>query len=136
MRAKPQAKKRVSKAVTLARPGDPLVTSDGEVIHPDPIDAKEEHAKAKQHRVDVRSFRPTVRRAIRDMPAQGDQLKAVSCVMVCTIAGMTDRDIASFLNVETALIERVKTSTAYTQIFEWIKDQFINANSEMIQARI
>lgn len=135
LRPSSSSKRRDLQSRALARPGDPFVLPDGKVIQADGT-AKEQHEKANAYKVTPAAFKPQNRRALRDMPANGNPLKAIACVLVFSVMGMSDRDIASELGIDDEQVRRVRTHSAYEDCFNVVLGEFINANSNVLQSRI
>lgn len=110
----------------LARAGDPYVTPSGEIIEPDGVEGKELKAK----------FKPSKRRTMKEMPAPPQILNAVACVFLYTLMGVGEREIAESLKITAKEVRDVRKMPAYTECFDAIANEFINANSELIGARI
>lgn len=121
-----------SLAKPLARVGDPLVLADGRVIEPIPAGGvKVEKVDARPH-----DYKATKRRNIADLSAKPAVLNGIGVVLVYTLLGVGDREIAEALRIHVNKVKEVRKHPTYTEIFSLIQDEYINANSELIQARI
>jgi hypothetical protein len=114
----------------LARPGDPLVRPNGDVIQPfqDPVRVDD---TIKPH-----EFKPLTRRSIKDLPATGSIMSGIAVVFTYTLLGLSNREIAEMLNITVQEVEQIQAHSAYAVTFEAVLAEFINSNSDMIQSRI
>lgn len=127
------ANKAKAKKAVLARPGDPYVLSDGTKIPPSrPRIEVEDDTK----QITVAEFRPRDQRSVRDLPATPSVVSGIACVLVYSILGLGNRDIADAMNCSLDAVERAKEHESYEEIFGLIRDEIINANSENIMSRI
>lgn len=120
------------KKLSLPRPGDPLVLSDGRVIQPERLAA---HPSPPPTLLPS-EFRPNVQRSVKDLPVPAASMNGIACVLVYTIMGLGDREIADAMNVSPETVVKAKESQAYEDAFKSMADAFISANSELIHARI
>lgn len=120
-------------ARTLARPGDPYVMPDGRQIQPegDRIDVV-----SNQSKLDVKSFKASRRRVLKELPAQPSVLNAIGCAVMYSILGIADREIAQALNCKASELQNIKSHPAYGECFGALVSEFINANSDLIHSRI
>lgn len=117
----------------LARVGDPYVTLAGNIIQPEriPVDVEED-----QPQLTEKSFKPSQRRALKELPAAVNILNAVACVFLYTVLGIGDREIAAALKTTLADVKQIREHPAYTECFNSIVSEFISANSDLIHSRI
>lgn len=134
-RKKP-TKKPVSKPKSkeLARPGDPFVAPDKSVISPEPISRTP--AADVNTAIDPATFRPNARRTLKDLPADVSMINGVACVFLYTMVGVGDRQIAEALKISIEQVRQMRGHSAYSECFNMVVGEFINANSDHIQARI
>jgi hypothetical protein len=118
-------------AKPLARPGDPYVTVGGKIIEPEGTRFDKEQPK-----LTAKNFRPQQRRTIGDLPAPPNVMNGVAAVFAYTVLGVGDREICDVLKISTAQLKSLRTHTAYAEFFDIVSNEFINANSELITARI
>ena len=118
----------------LARPGDPYVEGKGTVLR----DRREPQNRDLSPGAHIRpaTFRPTVRRNMRELPAQPHILKAVSVVFMYTMMGVGDREIADMLQCTSIEVEQIRALPAYAECFESVMGVFVDANSELLTSRI
>lgn len=118
----------------LARPGDPYVGPDGSILPPEPINRTP--AIDLDTKIDARDFRPTARRALKDLPAPSDTINGVACVFMYTLLGIGDREISIALKITLEQVRQVREHSAYAECFELVIGEFINANSDNLQSRL
>lgn len=122
---------------TLAQVNDPLVLPDGTCIEPDrKNDRLEALQQARAIASDPATFKPNARRSIVELPEQGKNMNAIALVFTYTLLGLSNAEIADALNTTTRTIEAVKQTNAYEEVFLTIKDEFVNANSSLLESRI
>ena len=117
----------------LAKWGDPYVTDKGTIVHPD---VKAGSIDESVPKMDVAEYKPRRRRTVKDLPAPVSTLNAVACVFMYTTLGLGDREIADTLNITVKQLKDVRGHPAYAECFEAITAEFININSDLINARI
>lgn len=118
----------------LARKGDPLVLPDGREIPPEPLPGEEEIPHSTG--IDTRKFRPVRKRTLKELPTSVQMLNGISCVFMYTLLGVGDREIANALKITPSELTSIRKHSAYKDCFENVLDEFISANSNLIQARI
>jgi hypothetical protein len=119
----------------LARPGDPLVTKDGEVIQADSlidIGARD----PKPHDVQPKDFRAIKRQDMGDLPADAHVMNACAAVFCYTILGISDREIQIALKIREDQLKKIREHEGYALIFSSGMGEMININSASMQARI
>lgn len=130
-KAKPAATHRA-----LARPGDPFVTGDGRVIPPakdvKPRDRERERARYTQ----PHEFRPVKRINVKELPAPAKIMNGVGVIFMYTMLGLSDREIVDLLKLTQNQVEEIRQHTAYSQLFNSVLHEFVNAESELIESRI
>lgn len=118
----------------LARVGDPLVMADGRIFEPTPALSGELPPQPKMRPQD---FKPTKRRSMSDLPIDDPKLmNGIVCVLMYSLLGIGNREIADALGIFIHDVQHIKKNSAYGESFDWIRDEFINVNSEMLHARI
>lgn len=113
----------------LARPGDPLVTENGELL-------EAEGYEPNRFKVKPSKYKATKRKSLKELPADAGTINGIACVMVYTLLGLADRDIADALKITTGAVQNVKKHSAYAECFELVSQEFVSSNSELIQARL
>lgn len=113
----------------LALPGDPYVTGKGKIIH-DP-DAPKSEAQTR-----ARSFKAKKRRTIKELPALPNVLRGIACVLVCSVLGLSDREIADLLGISLTDVKEVRKHNGYTETFEIVANEFVSASSDRLHSRI
>lgn len=121
-------------AKPLARPGDPYVDSRGNVYQAE-VAGHEKEAKASGE-LSPKTFKPSKKRTMNEMPAPVTVINGVACVFMYTLMGVGDREIADGLGITAAELKHIRNHTAYDECFNAIANEFINVNSDLIQARI
>lgn len=117
----------------LAPYGDPYVTSDGRVIPPADQDRD---AHPTQLKSKYKTYRPTKRRTIKEMPATSAVMKGIAVIFVYTVMGLADREIAELLNLDVSQVKQVRTNPGYLETFDIISSEFVNVQSRLLTARI
>jgi hypothetical protein len=120
-------------AYALAKWGDPYVLPDGRVIPPDRIDGGVDLSMPK---LDPKEFKPHRKRTIKDLPAPIATLNGIACIFMYTTLGLGDREIADTLKITVKQLKELRSHPAYAECFEAVTSEFININSDMINARI
>lgn len=131
---KPKVEKEVAKRKELARPGDPYVAPDKSVVNPEPLSrtpAIDVNAK-----IDPKEFRPNARRTLKDLPADVRMVNACACIFMYTLMGIGDRQISEALKISITQVNQIRAHSAYGECFNLVVGEFINANSDHIQARL
>ncbi len=132
---KGSAKRGGSKGPSLARPGDPLVTKDGEVIQADSlidIGARD----PKQRDVKPENFRAIQRQDLDDLPADAHVMNACAAVFSYTMLGISDREVQIALKIREDQLKKIRSHEGYALIFAACMRELINLNSASMQARI
>jgi hypothetical protein len=117
----------------LAKAGDPYVRPDGTIVPPDRINGGVDMSLP---RVDAKQFKPHRKRTVKDLPAPVPTLNGIACVFMYTTLGLGDREIADTLKITTKQLKEIRDHPAYGECFEAVTSEFININSDMINARI
>jgi len=120
-------------AKALARWGDPYVLPDGRVIPPDRQDGGVDTSLPKLVASEFKSHR---KRTLKDLPAPIPTLNGIACVFMYTTLGLGDREIADTLKITVKQLKELRANPAYAECFEAVTSEFININSDMINARI
>jgi len=128
-----RATKKVKKPA-LARPGDPYVAHTGQLFYPEGLPP--EPSQDDEPKLTASEYRPLVQRSAKDLPAPMQTMHCIACVVVYTVLGLGVREIADALNVDISVVERAKEHQAYDETFQALASEFINANSNLISARI
>lgn len=134
--AKAKASPPKKKLLALARPGDPLVLSDGTTIQEEPHAGSLEDEIKKNKQVNPRTFRASKRRSLKDLPADQGTMNGISLVIMYSVLGVGDREIADALKITPEKLKQVRAHAAYPETFQLVVAEVINANSDLIAARI
>lgn len=121
-----------SLAKPLARVGDPLVLPSGQAVEPTPaggVLVEKQDAKAHE-------YKPTKRRNLSELPAQPRVFNGIACVFVYSIFGVGDREIADAMRLKPEQVREIRKHPGYSELFDQVEDEFINAHSERLAARI
>lgn len=132
-----RSKKKPGQA--LARPGDPLVTSDGTLVEPEGFSNGKElpdGVDKKSRTINPSMFRPVKRRNMNELPAERQLMNAIGVVFMLTLMGVGDREIADNLKTTVEEVNWIRHHGAYVECFNAVITEFINANSELLSARI
>lgn len=117
----------------LARPGDPLVSEHGMIIKPERI---KKDVKENQPELTAKTFRASKKRTLQELPATPAVVNGCAAVIFYTILGLGDREIATAIKVNHADVLAIKEHPAYSECFDIIAKEFVNANSALLSARI
>lgn len=120
----------------LARPGDPLVLGDGSIVPEHKGVPAEALVQRAYEELNPAKFRPTRKRDAKDLPAPISVMKGIGVVFAFTMMGMTDREMASILDISMELLDELRNHSAYKELFDTIHTEFVNANSELLASRI
>jgi len=117
----------------LAKAGDPYVKLDGTVVPPDRLHGGVDKTLPK---MDVKEYKPKRKRTVKDLPAPVPTLNGIACVFMYTTLGLGDREIADLLKITVKQLNGLREHQAYAECFDAVTTEFININSDMINARI
>lgn len=122
----------------LAKVGDPLIAPDGSLLEQeeDDDDLGPSRLPPPSTAVPFADYRPTKRRVISDLRAEANSINVANVVLIYTLLGISDAEIAEVTNLESDKIEFVRASRVYSEIFECVMRELINANSEYIECRL
>lgn len=125
----------------LARAGDPYLMPDGTKIHQAPLVEKTETGKMViplpvEKEGTAAAFRSTKKRTLKNLPTGIPIMKGIACVILFTVMGVGDREIADALDISPNDLKSVRAHPAYAECFDAMIDEFINANNDNIQARL
>lgn len=131
-------KPKPSASGTLARAGDPLVLANGEIIEPEPDEELEESPDSSlpQTAVPFKAYRPIARRVLNDLRAPTNSINVACVVCMYTLLGISDSEICEATGLDGSQVMRVRDARIYSEVFENIMRELINANSEYIECRI
>lgn len=132
---RPKAEPTPALAPVLARVGDPFVAPDGSLIAPSyPEDY---FPRIKQEtKINPVEFRGKRRRNLNELPANANIMNACGAVMLYTMFGVGDREIANALKCSVVEVEEIRAHSAYSEYLELIGNEIISAESENITHRI
>lgn len=116
----------------LADPGDPFVTTKGEVILSEqaPI---EDIVIGPPKASNVRS---SVRRSMTDLPADPKSQTAINVVLMYSLLGLTENEIAFAIGAPLDDVKRLRLLPTYQETFDMLFDEMITINSSSMQAKI
>jgi hypothetical protein len=126
----------------LARVGDPYIAPSGERIDPEGfykgrlVAPPGGTAGVSATSIDPQAFRATKHRNLKDLPAAKNVVNAISVVFMYTLLGVGDREIAEALGGSIDDITSLRSHTGYTECFQAVHAEFINANSDLLTSRI
>lgn len=131
-------KKTNGKAVQLARQGDPLVTAKGEVIpaEREGDDVSSPSVPLPSTSVAFKDYQAMAKRVISDFRVAPQALNVALVILGFTLCGVSDGEICSSTNLSLDDVFKVRQSRVYSEVFESIMRELINANSEFIECRI
>lgn len=129
-----RSSKKPAKKKELARPGDPYVSPDRTIVAPEPISRTP--AVNVDTKIDPKNFKPNARRTLKDLPADVRMVNACSCIFMYTLMGIGDRQISEALKISITQVHQIREHSAYAECFNLVVGEFVNANSDHIQARL
>ena len=119
----------------LARVGDPFIAPDGSLVEPcypeDWLPRVKEDTK-----VNPITFRGKRRRNIDELPANPNVMTACGAVMLYTMYGVGDREIANALKCTVIDVEEIRAHPAYAEYLDLIGSEIISAESDNITHRL
>lgn len=119
----------------LARVGDPFVAPDGSLVQP--LYPEDYFPRLKEDtKLDPAEFRGKRRRNIDELPAASNIMNAIGAIMLYTIYGVGDREIANALKCSVIDIEEVRALPAYGEFLELLGAEIISAESDNITHRL
>ena len=127
------------KKYELARPGDPLVATTGELIEPDEDGEDEASSYAlipPSTPVPFKFYKPTTKRVLSDFRETKSVMNAAAVIFSYTLLGIGDAEICESTGLSIDQVSSVRDSRAYADVFQTVMRELINANSEYIEARI
>lgn len=132
-REKPEPTKALAPA--LARVGDPWIAPDGTLISPEYPEDYFPRVK-EENRIDPVKFRGKRRRNIDELPAPTNILNVCGAVMLYTIYGIGDREIATALKCSVMDIEDIRANPAYGEYLELLGTEIISTESDNLTHRL
>ena len=121
----------------LAKVGDPLIAPDGSLLtEEDDGDLGPSHLPLPSTAVPFKDYRPIQKRVLSDLRADVNMLNVVSVVLSYTLQGISDTEIAIATGISPEQITFARASRTYSDMFENIMRELINANSEYIECRV
>lgn len=118
----------------LANPGDPYLSRRGEVALPD-----ESHPDRPEITIgppNARNISSSIRRSAQEMPTDIRTQTALNVVLVYSLLGMTENEIAHATNTSLDNIRELRKLPAYQETFEMLFAEILSVNSSSIQAKI
>ena len=122
-------------APVLARVGDPFIALDGSIIKPEYPEDYFPRIK-EDTKIDAVQFRGKRRRNLNELPAPTNVLNICGAVMLYSMYGVGDREIANALKCTVVDIEEVRSHAAYQEYLELIGHEIISAESDNLTHRI
>jgi hypothetical protein len=121
--------------VVLARVGDPYIAPDGTFLQPEYPEDYFPRLK-EDTKLDPVTFRGKRRRNMDELPASPNIMTAIGAIMLYTMFGVGDREIASALRCTVPEIEEIRAHQAYGEYLELIGNEIISAESDNITHRL
>jgi hypothetical protein len=112
----------------LPKPGDPYVMDNGRLI-------KDVEREAERE-LSAKNFKAATKRTLKEMPAPPETLKAIAVILVYTLLGVGNREISEAVGITTDDVKAIRKHAAYGEAFDYISQEFISVNSNLISARI
>lgn len=132
-REKPEPTKALAPA--LARVGDPFIAPDGSLIAPEYPEDYFPRVK-EDNRINPVTFRSKKRRNLDELPAPPNILNVCGAVMLYTIYGIGDREIATALKCSVMDIEEIRGHAAYGEYLELLGSEIISTESDNLTHRL
>jgi len=125
-------------APMLARPGDPLVSADGRIVRPSKARVSKDAGNGSDEtpRLSADNFKPSQKRSLSDLPATANIITGCAVIFVYSALGIGDREIATATDLTVEKVQQIRQHPAYTECFDMVIAEFINANSALLAARI
>jgi len=121
----------------LARVGDPLIAPNGDLLlEEDDDDLGASHLPLPSTAVPFKDYRPINRRVLSDLRADVSLLNVVSVVLSYTLQGISDTEICEATGITPEQLIFARENRIYSDMFENIMRELINANSEYIECRV
>lgn len=117
----------------LAKPGDPLVTERGLTITPE---KRHVDVEADAEKLTSKVFKASTKRTLKELPAPIGVINGIACVFMLTALGIGDREIMVALKIDLGELKTIRQHSAYEECFNAVQSEFVNANSEIITARL
>jgi hypothetical protein len=137
---KPRVKREAAKSTpvplpVLARVGDPFVAPDGSLIAPEYPEDYFPRVR-EDTKVNPVTFRGKRRRNINELPAAVNVMTACGAIMLYTMYGIGDREIANALKCSVTDVEEIRAHPAYGEYLELIGTEIISAESDNVTYRL
>lgn len=116
----------------FARPGDPLVTKDGELI---PSKARPEPKYSLQVPI-AKTLLPKTPRSVRDLGTEAQTQTVLNAILLYHLLGVSVNEIAHVLGIKISQVQHIMDMSAYQETFEMLFKEIISTNSDSMQARI
>lgn len=123
-----------------------LQLADGTIIDPStgtpvPVetptsvaDVDETDASTIEEDYDAPVITAPVRRKLADLPEQPSKMNAIAVVAAYHLFGIDDNEIAHALNVDIEMIDRVRTTEAFTTLIDAINDNIREAIQDRVRS--
>ncbi len=119
----------------LARVGDPFIAPDGSICPP--LYPEDYFPRVKEDtRINPITFRGKRRRNVDELPAAAHVMTAVGAVMLYTMFGIGDREIATALKCTVLDVEEIRAHPAYGEYLELLGSEIISAESDNLTHRL
>jgi len=115
-----------------AQPGDPLVSNRGKLVAATDRGPQDFSLTVPN----LANFQPKTRRSGKELPAEPQTQTVVNAIMVYTLLGMSENEMAVHLGTSISDIEHVKSLPAFQETFELVFGELLSANSNSLQARL
>lgn len=116
----------------LAKPGDPLVSETGLIVKPE----KRKKEPKPQPEITAKTFKSTRQRTLGELPATPQVINGCAIVIMYSIMGLSDREIAIAAKIKVEEVLAVKQHPAYEECFDMVAKEFVSANSALLSARV
>jgi hypothetical protein len=85
-------------------------------------------APGKQQQAGLR-----IKRSLADLPMPAKEMNVVSVVCAYTLMGLSERDIATALNISVDRVERVKMLDAYSTVYDFVTKAIIDEEADDVR---
>lgn len=120
----------------LASPGSPYVSKSGEITLADGTNDAIGKGDVTVGAPIARTHTPKRRRSFKELPTDPKTQTAVIVVLIYSLLGLTENEIAHVINVDPSDVHQLKHHPAYQETFELLFFELIAANSNSLQAKI
>lgn len=120
----------------LAKPGDPYISETQVAYIPNDAQNSDGDIEKVLGAPIAKNIIARSRRTIKELPIEERTQTAINAVLVFTLLGMTDNEIAHIIHYPMEDINRLKDLPAYQETFDIVFHEFISINSNSLVSKI